>query len=201
MTTETEIFFEIIVDGKPLRVRIESNEGRDFCGSETYTLVRHNDCRYDDAKPLMLPDEDTVRRWLRRGSTEWYNASDELHPNWGDIKRSEMSVVKTKVNRSPAKIDDLDFINFETVVHDYMVFDLSSMHRRKGGLPDTGDHQGVLVHPDHKTGKFAVSADDARDKLTGRDIILGYKHVRLVSVVQPDPDYYYILVEIIDRNP
>lgn len=90
-TTEEELYaLHHIKKGTLLRIEIESNKGRDFCGPQTVRLNNHG---FED-QPVWYIDELYNAEYVRQNSTEWYNSNERCpdHP----FEADELQVIKVK---------------------------------------------------------------------------------------------------------
>lgn len=81
-----------------LTYRIESNEGRDFCGSHTY----HLELPYEKEEPWLV-NTDYNAEYVRNFSTMWYNAGHDTPSH--KFKAEELMVVKIEIVKHIQSID------------------------------------------------------------------------------------------------
>ena len=194
MTTIIESYYEIQVKGETIGLVVLSNEGGEFCGQYEFRLEDGGNI------PFRLKDERAIRRFLRKGSTPWYNASSEEFPNWGSYKKKDFSFVKVDVVKtvSPVVIEMEEDFNLRDVFKkNFMKVDLRPNLTRKFGK----DVHAVMVIRDRKSLEFDVAADKVADLVRDKFITFGFGDTRAFSFIDVelgDGDFYYIVMNQID---
>jgi len=99
-----------IESGRLVTVYTRSNAGHDFCCDQEHILSDLPD------KPVWGVDERWHADWVRRHSTEWFNAGYDTPSH--RFNPDELEVVKITIIQTVETVDTSDLVSDETIVRE-----------------------------------------------------------------------------------
>jgi hypothetical protein len=204
-----QVYFVLRTANGEVRLHSEDNAHDAYaCGSQRFSLVDPSDYRWEKAKEFRLADEQEVQSFILRGTTEWYNSSAKS-PNWNGLEEDDFSFEKVTVTRASVAFSFQKPVSLSDFVKnaDWRVMRQAEFNRLN--MPEgtnINDLRTVVVwrYEDNKdfgplSGQFEKTADGLLALLADK-LIKGKNGWRdavfkLIDIVQPDEDYYYVYLQ------